>query len=92
MIAPSAAPSEEEIRRLTRIIVSDIVIYSPERAEKAMREGRFAEMYRSEIEEGRKMIRSRFAAAPGAVETYDRCLRELIEARRKELQESAGAL
>ena len=85
-------PGDEEIRRLTRIILSDIVIYSPERAEGAIRDGRFPELYRSEIEEGRKMIRSRFASAPAAVETYDRALRELLETRRKELQESAGAL
>ena len=91
---PGGAPGslDEEIRRLTRIIVSDIVIYSPERAEKSIRNGQFPEAYRAEIEEGRKMIRSRFSSAPAAVETYERCLREMLDARRKELQEAAGAL
>ena len=68
------------------------MIYGPERADAAIRDGRFPEVYRSEIEEGRKMIRSRFSAAPAAVETYERALREQLEARRKELQESAEAL
>jgi hypothetical protein len=83
---------ENDIRRLTRIILSDIVIYSPERADHAIREGRFPEVYRAEIEEGRKMIRSRFAGTSGAVEAYEASLQDLLEARRKELQEAASAL
>ena len=92
-VVPAATtPLEEEIRRLTRIILSDIVIYAPEKADHAIVEGRFGEVYRTEIEEGRKMIRSRFSSAPAAVESYERALRELVDARRRELQRAAGAL
>ena len=92
-VIPSApSQGEEDIRRLTRIILSDIMIYSPERAERAIREGRFVDLYRSEIEEGRKMIRSRFSGTSASVETYERSLKELLEARRRELQQSAEAL
>lgn len=91
-IAPAASPVEEEIRRLTRIILSDIVIYSPDRADKAILEGRFPEIYRAEIEEGRKMIRSRFQGTGAAVETYERALRELLDTRRRDLQKAAENL
>lgn len=72
--------------------MSDIVIYSPERADKAIREGCFPEVYRAEIEEGRKMIRTRFPGSSGAVEAYERSLQDLVDSRRKELQEAASAL
>jgi cytochrome P450 len=88
----AGAASEADVKRLTRIILSDIVIYSPDRADQAIREGAFAEVYRAEVEEGRKMIRTRFPNASNAVETYEACLRDLIEARRKELQTTANAL
>lgn len=92
-VVPSeASPLESDIRRLTRIIFSDIVIYGPEKADKAIREGRFAQSYKTEIEEGKKMIRSRFPSdTTAAVETFLRCLDELLDARKKELH-SAIAL
>jgi hypothetical protein len=86
------SPVENDIRRLTRIILSDIVIYGPEKADRAIREGQFKELYKVEIEEGRKMIRSRFSSSPTAVETFERVLLELLDARRKELEQSAIAL
>ena len=92
VIPPSSAPNEDEIRRLTRIILDDIVIYGPDKADRAIREGRFLEIYRGEVEDGRKMMRSRFPGAAAAVETYERCLRELLELRQKDLQEAAGSL
>ena len=92
VIPPSSAPNEDEVRRLTRIILDDIVIYGPDKADRAIREGRFLEIYRAEVEDGRKMMRSRFPGATAAVETYERCLRELLELRQKELQEAAGSL
>jgi hypothetical protein len=86
-VVPSeASPLEADIRRLTRIIFSDIVIYGPEKADKAIRQGRFAEAFKTEIEEGRKIIRSRFSSdTASALGTFQRCLEELLEARKKEL-------
>jgi hypothetical protein len=92
VVPASPTPNEDEILRLTRIILDDIVIYGPEKADRAIREGRFLEIYRAEVEDGRKIMRSRFSGATAAVETYERCLRELLEARQKELQEAAGLL
>ena len=83
---PETPPKDADIRRLTRIIFSDIVIYGPEKADKAIMQGRFAESYKKEIEEGRKIIRSRFTSdTAAALETFQRCLDELLEARKKEL-------
>lgn len=92
VVSPLSESMEKDVRRLTRIILSDIVIYSPERADKAIREGKFPEVYRAEIEEGRKMIRTRFPGSEAAVESYDRSLQDLLDVRRKELQEAASAL
>jgi hypothetical protein len=87
VVSSESSPVESDIRRLTRIIFSDIVIYGPEKADKAIRQGRFAESYKTEIEEGRKIIRSRFPSdTAGALQTFQRCLEELLEARKKELQ------
>ena len=86
-VVPSeASPQESDIRRLTRIIFSDITIYGPEKADKAILQGKFAESYKTEIEEGRKIIRSRFSSnSTAALDTFQRCLDELLEARKKEL-------
>ena len=47
-VVPSdASPQEADIRRLTRIIFSDITIYGPEKADKAILQGRFAESYKT---------------------------------------------
>ena len=92
-IVPPAAPEpDNDIRRLTRIILSDIVIYSPDRADQAIRDGRFPEVYKAEIDEGRRMIRSRFPGTSEALQTYERSLQDLLEARRKELQEAPQVL
>lgn len=87
-VEPAETPSQEsDIRRLTRIIFSDIVIYGPEKADKAIRQGRFAESYKTEIEEGKKIIRARFPSdTPAALATFQKCMEELLEARKKELQ------
>ena len=84
--------SDGDVKRLTRIILSDIVIYSPDRADKAIRDGKFPDVYRAEIEEGRKMIRMRFPSASSAVDIYEKCLNDLLETRRKELQQATTAL
>ena len=85
IVPPAGAGPDGDIKRLTRIIVSDIVIYGPDKAEKAIREGRFADLYKAEIEEGRKMIRSRFPQLPSAVEVFEASLAELLKSRQKEL-------
>lgn len=90
--AADSGALDAEIRRLTRIILSDIVIYGPEKADAAIREGRFLELYRAQVNEGRKMVRGRFPDKPNSGETFDRLLQELLDNRRRELTDAAVAL
>jgi hypothetical protein len=47
--------------RLARIIVSDIVLYNPERFEAAIRSGNVVDAMAAEMEEGRAHFRERIA-------------------------------
>lgn len=49
----------EEARRFARLIVSDIVLYNKEKAERGAIEGTFLELLGKEIEEGRRFYSSR---------------------------------
>ncbi len=51
----------EDAKRLARIIVSDIVLYNKKKVEEGIRSGRFYELLKEEIEEGRKHYDSRVA-------------------------------
>lgn len=49
----------EEAKRFARLIVSDIVLYNKEKAERGVFEGTFRELLEKEIEEGRRFYSSR---------------------------------
>jgi hypothetical protein len=65
--APPPSPDPElsadvaRAERLARIIVSDIVLYNPERFEAALRSGDVVEAMATEMEEGRTHFRERIA-------------------------------
>ena len=56
---PELAEEREKAERLSRIIVSDIVLYQAEKFEQAIAGGNLLELLDSEIEEGRKLFRQR---------------------------------
>ena len=56
-IAPDAAVTDAE--RLARIIVSDIVLYNPEKFEAGIRDGNVLEALEAEVEEGRSHFEQR---------------------------------
>jgi len=56
---PALAEEREKAERLSRIIVSDIVLYQAEKFEQAIAGGNLLELLDSEIEEGRKLFRQR---------------------------------
>ena len=58
---PGVAADVARAERLARIIVSDIVLYNPERFEAAMRSGDVARAMATEMEEGRAHFRERIA-------------------------------
>jgi CheY-like chemotaxis protein len=87
-LAPAAAPSaalapQEDLQRLIRIILSDILVYYPERCETAVREGRFVQEFRVELEEGRRLVTERFAGLPQVAEIYRRAVHDWAEERRQ---------
>ncbi len=87
-LAPAAAPSAaltppEDLQRLIRIILSDILVYYPERCETAVREGRFVQEFRVELEEGRRLVTERFAGLPQVAEIYRRAVHGWAEERRQ---------
>ena len=56
---PQLAAEVARAERLARIIVSDIVLYNPERFEAALRSGDVVEAMATELEEGRAHFRER---------------------------------
>jgi predicted Zn finger-like uncharacterized protein len=58
---PELAADVARAERLARIIVSDIVLYNPERFEAALRSGDVVEAMATEMEEGRTHFRERIA-------------------------------
>lgn len=70
----------EDARRLARIIVTDIVLYNKEKAERGAREGTFYELLKEEIEEGRKFYSERVPETMNATTNYfDRAIEEFIQ-------------
>jgi hypothetical protein len=52
-------PAVADAERLARIIVSDIVLYNPEKFEAGVRDGNVLEALESEVEEGRSHFEQR---------------------------------
>jgi predicted Zn finger-like uncharacterized protein len=61
VLDPELAADLARAERLARIIVSDIVLYNPERFEAALRSGDVVEAMATEMEEGRTHFRERIA-------------------------------
>jgi len=76
-----ASPGDE-IRRLARVMVSELKLYNPERFATAMRDGRFLEAFRPELMRGRDLLAARFADLPDRAGLLAAALREAIEAER----------
>jgi len=59
---PEAAPEIVAAERLARIVVSDIVLYNPERFEEGIQKGNVVEALSAELEEGRSLFETRVDA------------------------------
>jgi CheY-like chemotaxis protein len=84
--SPSAesVPSheEEEIRRLARIMVSDIQMYHPEKFSRALREGTFFESFSEELGKGKEIVDRRFARLSNRVPLLAAGIRDTLSALR----------
>ena len=59
---PAANPEVEKAQRLARIIVSDVILYNPEKFEAAVRAGDVVKALSAELEEGYSLFASRVDA------------------------------
>ena len=79
--APSAAdPELEKANRLARIIVSDVILYNPEKFEAAVRAGDVVNALAAELEEGYSLFASRVDPRVGDPREY--LQRELVRVAR----------
>ncbi len=85
-VAEELSEAHEKARRLARLIVSDIVLYSQEKVEKGVKEGAFFELLADEIKEGRALYESRVAEGIRNCSSYlEDGFAELIATKAKEL-------
>jgi hypothetical protein len=79
-VDPALADEIQQADRLARIIVSDIVLYNPERFEEGLRSGNVVQALEAELEEGRSLLAQRVDPRVGAPEAFLR--RELLRVAR----------
>lgn len=77
----------DEARRLARLILSDIIIYHPQKVESGIRENNFFEVLKEEIDEGRQYYDSR---VPFRVrrdsEIFTETLQQFVQMKREEME------
>jgi len=77
---PARDPALADAERLARIIVSDVVLYNPEKFEAGVRDGNVLELLESELAEGRALFEQR--VDPRLRESRDLLAEELVRAAR----------
>jgi predicted Zn finger-like uncharacterized protein len=83
---PLAVGDEGEIRRLARIMVSDIQMYHPEKFNRALRDGTFFEAFSDELGRGKEIIDHRFAHLSNRIQILSAGLRDTLEGFRNGTQ------
>lgn len=77
----------DDARRLARLILSDIIIYHAAKVEQSIRENRFFEILREEIEEGRQYYDSRVPMRVRRdTEIFTETLQQFVQMKREELE------
>jgi predicted Zn finger-like uncharacterized protein len=82
--AADAAPPRElgEIRRLARIMVSDIQMYHPEKFNRSLREGTFFESFAEELGKGKEILDRRFSHLSQRVQLLAAGIRDTLSVMR----------
>lgn len=77
----------DEARRLARLILSDIIIYHTEKVDRGVRENKFFEILKEEIEEGRSYYDSRVPfRVRRDTEIFTETLQQFVLMKREELE------
>ncbi len=85
--SPPEESQFEEARRLARLILSDIVIYNTEKAERGIRDGNFFDLLREEIAEGREYYEERVPVGlRQRGEIFEETLQLFVDMKRDELE------
>ena len=83
---PVESQEYAEARRLARLILSDIVIYHPDKVDEGIRDDNFFALLREEIEEGRQYYESRVAMRIRRdTEIFSETLRLFVQMTREEM-------
>ncbi len=89
-VGAGAIEPRPEIRRLARIMLSDLKIYYPDRFERAVLERKFFESFREELTKGKDLIVARFPNRPDRLEVLAGALREGLDEERAAAGRLAG--
>jgi response regulator RpfG family c-di-GMP phosphodiesterase len=85
--APAEPREYEDARRLARLILSDIVIYHPEKVEKSIRDNNFFEILHDQINEGREYYDSRVPLRVRRdTEIFAETMQQFVQMKRDELK------
>ncbi len=77
--ASSETSIPEDVQRLIRIILSDIVLYNPDRQQAAMGSGEFLKEFKVELDEGRRLLLGRFPEVPEVEAAYTAAVERWLE-------------
>jgi len=80
----------DELMRLARIVVGDIILYNPDTADREMAAGRFLQAFAQEIREGEGLVAERFSHLPGHGEAYHQTVKEAVAQHRSAAGMHAG--
>ncbi|MFQ5543079.1 MAG: two-component system response regulator [Nitrospiria bacterium] len=82
---------DEKAKRLARIIVSDIALYNEKKVQEGLISGRFHEILRQEIEEGRQLFLSRVSdKLREQTNYYEEEINRFVQAKKTEPQKKIG--
>jgi CheY-like chemotaxis protein len=74
-------------RRLARIIISDIALYNQKNVEAGLQKGKFSEVLKSELEEGKKLYQERVSPEIfNSTDYFEEAIQEFIAKRRAKVK------
>ncbi|HZN03734.1 MAG TPA: response regulator [Candidatus Polarisedimenticolia bacterium] len=74
----AGGPAAEQIRRLARLMLSDLKLYNPDRFTQAVQSGQVLEIFKSELARGRDLVDQRFPGLPARQDLLLNALRDGI--------------
>ncbi|MEK6678625.1 MAG: response regulator [Nitrospirota bacterium] len=84
--AEKLSPEHEKAMRFARIIISDIALYNQKAVENGIRNNKFYEVLKAEIEEGRKLYKERVPPdIASATNYFNQTLEDFIKNKRRSL-------